>query len=591
MRLRSAAAIAAITTITLTSALPPRAAAWTPDGARIAPCDTMEKVPSIATDGAGGFYAAWATRDSIVWNGVKVQHVMAGGATAAGWPIAGLVLPGAGAGQTLLADGAGGVFIATGGSTWYGHVLIHHLGPNGQAVAPWPSGGVSIVIMNGPEPATMTTPATLEGAGPGDIAPSLALDGAGGLLVSFTHVSRSADLVHVLRLTAAGVPAPGWSAGGTIPRPTFDAQLPSVICGDGAGGAFTAWAGGGWGAYASHVLADGTLDARWPQYGLALGDTSACQAPGIVTDGAGGCLVTWLDTDAAGRSRPRLQHLLADGSAAPGWPAGGLTLATVNAEAGAERTYSSVLIPYASISADGGGGALVAWSEIAAGVGRIRVQRVRADGALAPGWPAGGLAASGGGADERLPALVADGAGGAFLAWQRTLNGSREAMVQHVTGFAALAPSWPSDGLLAAPTTGQPLRPCVLAGPGGAALVAWEDGRTGIAQIDATVATPTAVDVPDAMPAVPFTLAPNPTRAVAHIRFRAGTGERIAVTVLDLLGRRVRTLMPPSSPVAGPQDLVWDGRDAAGRPAGGGIYLVRVAQDGRSTVRRLALIR
>jgi YVTN family beta-propeller protein len=66
-----------------------------------------------------------------------------------------------------------------------------------------------------------------------------------------------------------------------------------------------------------------------------------------------------------------------------------------------------------------------------------------------------------------------------------------------------------------------------------------------------------------------FALTPNPFTTSLAIRFPAGTVlER--VDVLDLAGRRVRRW---NGPVKG--TVVWDGRDARGREAPAGIYMVR----------------
>src|SRR6185369_6616523 len=75
--------------------------------------------------------------------------------------------------------------------------------------------------------------------------------------------------------------------------------------------------------------------------------------------------------------------------------------------------------PTASV-ADGAGGVLIAYPGAATAAGAaIRVQHVRADGTLAPGWPAEGVVAASPAAPNLLGTLlgVSDGAGGAFLLW------------------------------------------------------------------------------------------------------------------------------------------------------------------------------
>jgi D-alanyl-D-alanine carboxypeptidase len=85
-------------------------------------------------------------------------------------------------------------------------------------------------------------------------------------------------------------------------------------------------------------------------------------------------------------------------------------------------------------------------------------------------------------------------------------------------------------------------------------------------------------------------LAPNPAAGPVRIVCaspRAGEGE-LAVFRVD--GRRVRTVSHGSW-AAGPHELVWDGRDDAGREVGPGVYLVRVTVPGARETRRIVRLR
>src|SRR5262249_52591812 len=151
-----------------------------------------------------------------------------------------------------------------------------------------------------------------------------------------------------------------------------------------------------------------------------------------VSDGQGGCLVVWQLADASGAQHPVVQHLLADGNAAPGWGPYGLTLSTAATEAGAFRIGYAHPFSYSSVVPDGSGGGIVAWSTLANGVGEVRAQHVLGTGAVAAGWPVGGLAVAPASADQRLPSIVSDGSSGAFLAWQASAASATEIRVQHV---------------------------------------------------------------------------------------------------------------------------------------------------------------
>jgi hypothetical protein len=84
--------------------------------------------------------------------------------------------------------------------------------------------------------------------------------------------------------------------------------------------------------------------------------------------------------------------------------------------------------------------------------------------------------------------------------------------------------------------------------------------------------------------------APNPANPRTVVGFRAAAGAAVRLEVVDLRGRRLRTLH--AGPATGRwQEAAWDGRDAAGRPAPSGTYLVRLSGAGEIARGSLSLIR
>jgi parallel beta-helix repeat protein len=86
---------------------------------------------------------------------------------------------------------------------------------------------------------------------------------------------------------------------------------------------------------------------------------------------------------------------------------------------------------------------------------------------------------------------------------------------------------------------------------------------------------------------------PNPARDAARISYGIGASEDGAnarIDVLDLAGRRVRTLL--DGPVtAGPHALVWDLRDADGTRVAPGMYMVRATAGRFEAHHRLIVVR
>jgi flagellar hook assembly protein FlgD len=77
------------------------------------------------------------------------------------------------------------------------------------------------------------------------------------------------------------------------------------------------------------------------------------------------------------------------------------------------------------------------------------------------------------------------------------------------------------------------------------------------------------------------------------IAYRLGataSADRVSVAIYDVAGRMVRTLQAQSAQGATGQ-LRWDGTDDAGRALPGGVYLLRLAGDGRTVTERLVRIR
>ncbi|MHB8080192.1 MAG: FlgD immunoglobulin-like domain containing protein [Candidatus Krumholzibacteriia bacterium] len=92
------------------------------------------------------------------------------------------------------------------------------------------------------------------------------------------------------------------------------------------------------------------------------------------------------------------------------------------------------------------------------------------------------------------------------------------------------------------------------------------------------------VDVPDSPPPARTALlgnTPNPFNPQTEVAFELARAGAVRLTVHDLRGRLVRTLRDGTLP-AGRHTVRWDGRDAGGRDAASGTYLLRLeAADAR----------
>jgi len=161
-------------------------------------------------------------------------------------------------------------------------------------------------------------------------------DGADGAIVAWRDsrtIANGTD-VYAQRLLSTGDVATGWTAGGKSIAALAGAQYTPAIASDGGGGAWIAWVDernlmtSGSDLYYTHVLANGTLAP-----GFAAGGRSLCSDVGnqtavqLARDGSGGCFAVWLDERDSERDL-YAQHLNAAGDPTAGWASGGTPVCT-----------------------------------------------------------------------------------------------------------------------------------------------------------------------------------------------------------------------------------------------------------------------
>lgn len=450
--------------------------AWLAEGRAIAPWDHTQSDAVLAADSHGGAFVAWQDYRT---GGISIfiQHVLADGSVASGWPASGMALPNGGASDpVILADRAGGVFVAAadGSAIHLWHVAAGGtLTSQGFATAP-PSASSS-----GPLEPTKVTPTTL---------PELCPDGAGGAFLAWERGGFLSTGILVLHLLPNGSPDPAWPAGGALAATMVSNDQAPVLCGDGDSGVYVGFlepAVAGEVLHAQHLDAHGALAAGWPARGLAVSDAAGGQdAPAIVADGAGGALLLWEDARGPVHAQLFAQRVTAGASIAPGWPAAGRVVCSTPVIAGEGRYGGRGLQLYTSAVSDGAGGVIVAWQDARADSGDVYAQHLLPDGSLAAGWPVDGLALSAAPGTQQLPSLAADGAGGAFAAWQEDgVLGSANVRAQHVSGSGVIAPGWAGGGVALTATRAQQFLPRVAADGAGGALIAWQDADCGAMEI------------------------------------------------------------------------------------------------------------
>jgi hypothetical protein len=468
--------------------------------------------------------------------------------------------------------------------------------------------------------------------------PILAEDGAGGAIVVWVDVRSGEGDLYAQHLISTG--ATTWDASGVALCAAAGYQEIMTLVSDGVGGAIVAWQDPRfdltYDPFLQRVDAGGV--PQWTANGVAAtGAAGAQQKLALAPDGAGGAILAWQDTRNSSWDvyAQRLERFGRPGQPEP-------TITSIRDARDDEG--GAVAIQWTPSYLDSFPGFEIArysiWRRVtgslpAAANRRVRVTRA-ADG-TAESWeevatePARGL----GGYGATAPTLV-DSVTGA----------------NPLTTFMVLAesdagvPFWSS-----APDSGYsvddlaPPTPTGLQGTylNGSALLVWDACPAGdfaafqlhrgssldfvpdasnriattaqnawldhpgqprwykLCAFDAhgnrspfAVALPNGtLDAPGGAPPRELALsapAPNPLRSGTTLRLALPRDTRVALAVLDAQGRRVRALRSGALP-AGEHGIAWDGRDDEGRHVAGGIYLVRLACEGRTITRRIAVVR
>ncbi len=307
---------------------------------------------------------------------------------------------------------------------------------------------------------------------------AIATDGAGGAIIAWQDLRTNPGVIAVHHVLATGDVDPTWLHNGRavlrfpLVNPDGGQFLP-VIVSDGAGGAIVAWmdlrsAASRVDLYAQHVLSDGRLDDTWPGTGVALTTALGDQSnPRMTSDGAGGAIVTWIDTRPGSNGLDvYAQHVLATGVVDPLWPVDGFPVATA-----ADAQHFPV------ITSDGSGGAVIAWfdSRVAPTEQDIFAQRILNNGTIAPGWPVNGRAICTADFGQSFPTIASDGADGAIIAWSDGRNQfNTRIFAQHVLGSGNVDPAWPLDGRSISGAATFESRALAVSDGAGGAVVTWQ---------------------------------------------------------------------------------------------------------------------
>ncbi len=304
--------------------------------------------------------------------------------------------------------------------------------------------------------------------------PAIVADGSGGTIIVWQDLrGGTTHDIYAQHVLSSGAVDPAWPVDGRALCTALNDQNSPAIVSDGAGGAIVTWqdlrGGSTYNIYAQHVLASGAVDPAWPADGRALCSAADDQGfPQIVGDGAGGAIVTWSDLRAGFPNFDiYAHHVLASGAVDPAWPTDGRVLTAAANSQESPRIASDAL-----------GGAIVTWSDFRDGTSYdIYAQRVLASGAVDPAWTVDGSAVCTAAIHQFSPTIIPDGSGGAIISWYDVRNGDFDIYAHRIQSSGAVDPAWPADGRALCTAAGHQRLPQLIGDGAGGAIVTWYDGR------------------------------------------------------------------------------------------------------------------
>ncbi|MGD1047742.1 MAG: FlgD immunoglobulin-like domain containing protein [Candidatus Krumholzibacteriaceae bacterium] len=310
---------------------------WGAGGVAVCTETSNQGAPHIVAGTSGSSIVGWM--DSRSGN----QHVYAQRLSSAGiiqWTAPGVVICNAANTQDdmqMIPDGSGGAIFVWEDYRDATNYLVYAQKINVGAIVQWMVNGVRLCTGNYWQNQ-----------------PKLISDGAGGAIVVWYDLRNGTDDdIYAQRILSTG--SLGWNPIGKYVCATTGEQTWPDLATDGAGGAFLTWTDARTSppytdVYAQHLNSSGT--AQWGVGGVAVSDPAGNQNfPVIVSDGAGGAIITWQDTRLGNDYGVYAQRI--DGTGAPQWLMQGAEVSD---------PVNTQWQPH--IISDGAQGAIICWTDL-----------------------------------------------------------------------------------------------------------------------------------------------------------------------------------------------------------------------------------
>ena len=214
----------------------------------------------------------------------------------------------------------------------------------------------------------------------------------------------------------------------------------------------------------------------WTTDGIAICTAKNIQInPQIISDGAGGAIITWVDFSKNESSFSDIYAQKVNSTGDIQWISNGTIICAANNY----QEFSSYIYPNEpQIISDGAGGAIITWEDYRNGVDSdIYIQRVNSKGEVL--WVENGTAICTASNDQRYPQIVSDDAGGAIITWEDHRNGVySDIYIQRVNSKGDVL--WVENGTAICIASYSQGIPQICSDNNGGAIITWMDERLGI---------------------------------------------------------------------------------------------------------------
>lgn len=182
----------------------------------------------------------------------------------------------------------------------------------------------------------------------------------------------------------------------------------------------------------------------------------------IVSDDNAGAIITWQDNRTSSLTASDIYAQRMNSSGLAIWPLNGLSICTNTAAQSAP-----------AITNVGGGSAIIVWEDERNGNYDIYAQKVDSSGNVL--WTTNGVPVCTKATNQKSPRVVGDGAGGAIIVWEDSLNFYWDVYAQRIS--ASGNAMWAPNGVAVCTALNSQINPRIDYGLSNGAIITWQDKR------------------------------------------------------------------------------------------------------------------